>query len=87
MKITPEHKSQMQDIIVGMTTGSVKCRKDFQCYESSLEELCPVKGVGAFDTIECMSKDAQCCGFSFGVSKARYCKCPLRRYIAINFHR
>ena len=87
MEITPEHKSKMEDIIVGMATGSVKCRKDFQCYKSSLEELCPVKGVGAFDTIECMSKDAQCCGFSFGVIGSRYCKCPLRRYIAINFHR
>ena len=44
MEITPEHKSKMEDIIMEMTTGSVKCRKDFQCYRSSLRELCPVKG-------------------------------------------
>ena len=87
MEITPEHKSKMEDIIVAMATGSVKCRKDFQCYESSLEELCPVKGIGAFDTIECLSEDAQCCGFSFHAMGDRYCQCPLRKYIAVNFHR
>ncbi len=87
MEITSEHKSKMEDIIVGMATGSVKCRKDFQYYKSSLEELCPIKGVGAFDNIECTSKDALCCGFSFAAVGARYCKCPLRRYVAINFHR
>ena len=87
MEITPEHKDAMENIIVNMATGPVKCRKDFQCYKSFLENLCEVKGVGAFDTIQCMAKDAQCCGFSFGVVGDRYCKCPLRRYIAEHFRR
>ena len=86
MEITPEHKSKMEDVMVDMATGSVRCRKDFQCYRSSLEELCPVGGIGAFDSIKCMSEDAQCCGFSFHAVGERYCQCPLRRYIALNFH-
>ena len=85
MELTQEHKDKMEDVIVDMATGSVKCKKEFLCYTSSLEELCPVKAVGAFDTIQCMSKEAQRCGFSFGIIGDRYCKCPLRRYIAANF--
>ena len=87
MEITAEHQAKIEDIIADMATGSVKCVKNFQCYTSSLEKLCPVKGVGAFDTIKCISKDALCCGFSFGVIADRYCKCPLRRYIAEHFRR
>ncbi len=87
MEITLEHKSKMEDIMAAMATGSVKCRKDFHCYRSSFEDLCAVKGIDAFDTIECTSEDAQCCGFSFQAVGDRYCQCPLRRYIALNFHR
>ena len=87
MELTQEHKEKMEDIIMGMRTDSMYCSKGFRCYNSSLEDLCEVKGVGAFDTIQCMSEDAQCCGFSFGAIGERYCKCPLRRYIASNFQR
>ena len=87
MEIPVEHKDKMEDVIVGMASGSIKCKKEFQCYTSSLEELCPVETVGAFDTIQCMSEDAQCCSFSFGAIGDRYCKCPLRKYIATNFYR
>ena len=86
MEIAPEHKDAMEDIIVNMATDPVKCRKDFQCYKSSLEDLCKVKAVGAFDTIQCLAKDAQSCGFSFGAIGDRYCRCPLRRYIAEYLH-
>ena len=87
MEITQEHTQEMNNIIIAMEKDSVKCSKDYQCYTSSLENLCPVKGVGAFDTIKCISEDAQCCGLSFGAIGDRYCNCPLRRYIAANFHR
>ena len=87
MEITLEQGEQMETIIAGMRTGRVPCQKDFECYSSSLEQLCRVKGIGAFDTIECSSENARCCGFSFAALQTRYCKCPLRRYIAANFHR
>jgi hypothetical protein len=87
VEITQEHKEKMEDIIVGMRTDGRYCSKGFHCYNSSLEDLCPVKGIGVFGTIECASKDAQCCEFSSTAVGNRYCQCPLRRYIAANFHR
>ena len=87
MEIAQEHVEEIEHIMENMQEGSSKCLKNFRCYTSSLEELCPVKGIGAFDTILCMSGDARCCVFSFGVIEDRYCKCPLRRYIAEHFRR
>lgn len=87
MKIPVKHVEKMEEIIVDMKKGYTKCQKDFRCYSSSLEELCLVKGIGAFDTIECVAEDSSCCGFSFVAVDTRYCKCPLRRYIAANFRK
>ena len=87
MEITQEHKKKMEDIMVNMAIGSVKCKKEFQCYKSSLEELCPVKCVIAFETVRCMDKNAERCGFSYGFVEERYCHCPLRIYIAEHFRR
>ena len=88
MQIATEHKEKMENIIAAMRTDSIKCSKDFECYTSSFENLCKIKGVvGSFDIIECASDDAQCCGLSFTAAGELYCRCPLRRYIAANFHR
>ena len=87
MQISQEHKNQMQAIIAKMRQDGVKCLKDFQCYTSSLEKLCKVKGIGPFDSIQCVNDDAGCCGLSFTVPWEVFCKCPLRRYICANFHR
>ena len=87
MEITQEHKEKMEHIIVEMRIHSRFCLKDFHCYNSSLEDLCPVKGIGVFDTIECAAEDSSCCGFSFVAMDTRYCKCPLRKYIALHVHR
>ena len=87
MQISQEHKNEMETIIAEMRQGTVKCRKDFQCYTSSLEKLCKVKGIGAFDSIQCVSESARCCGLSFVIHGQIFCKCPLRRYICANFHR
>ena len=87
MKIPVEHVDKIEEIMVKMRNESPQCRKDFRCYTSELEELCPVKGIGVFESIECESEDAQCCGFSFLAVETCYCRCPLRRYIAEHFHR
>ena len=87
MKIPIEHVEKMEEIMVDIREHPPKCLKDFRCYKSSLEDLCKVKGIGAFDTIRCLSEDAKCCGFSFVPIGERYCKCPLRRYIALHFRR
>lgn len=87
MQIATEHTEKMENIMEDMRDGSSECLKKFLCYTSSLEELHPVKGVEAFDAIQCMSGDSRCCVFSFGVMEDRYCECPLRTYIAEHFHR
>ena len=86
MEITEEHMKKMNNIIVAMEKGTVQCSKDYQCYTSSLKNVCKIKGVvGSFDIIECGSENVLECGFSFLVDGSYYCKCPLRRYIAANF--
>ena len=87
MEIAVQNTEEMEGIIARMRSHGSKCAKSFQCYESGLEQLCTVKGIGAFDTIECAAEDSSCCGFSFAAVGSRYCGCPLRRYIAVNFHR
>ena len=87
MQLTQEHKQRMQSIIQEMQTSGIECLKDFQCYQSSLETLCKIKGIGAFDTLECYSEEARCCGLSFAIGSKHFCKCPLRKYISQNFCR
>ena len=87
MEITEARKDVILDIMAGMRAEGVQCRKNFLCYKSAFEDLCKVKGIGTFDEIECDSDDARCCGLSFEAVSHRFCKCPLRRYIAENFHR
>jgi hypothetical protein len=87
MQVTQEHRQRMESIIEEMQSSGVKCLRDFQCYQSSLEKLCKIKGVGAFDNVECYSEEARCCGLSFAVDSKRFCKCPLRKYISQNFRR
>ncbi|MCK5171778.1 MAG: hypothetical protein KAR47_00190 [Planctomycetes bacterium] len=87
MEISEKCKQEMEAISTEMQNHGVECRKDFRCYRSSLENLCKVKGIGVFDTIECADEGALCCGLSFAAVGKRYCKCPLRRYIAVHFCR
>lgn len=87
MEIATEHREQMESIIAEMQAGRVQCLKDFDCYKSDLERLCKIKGIDAFDTIECNSEGARCCGLSFSALSKRFCKCPLRRYISKSFRR
>ena len=87
MNISEEHRERIEDIISGMQRDKLHCVKDFECYTSELESLCKIKGIGSFDEIECDSMDAMCCHLSFEATGKRFCKCPLRRYISVNFHR
>jgi len=87
MEITEERKNIILDIITEMKAEHLECKKNFLCYKSSFEDLCKVRHIGAFDEIECDSDDAKCCGLSFEAMSHKYCRCPLRRYIAQNFHR
>ena len=82
MKITQEHKTEIEDIISGMA-----CSKDFKCYESGFENLCKVQIFKDGELVECLDEAAQLCKFSFNFGLGHFCKCSLRRYIAQNFNR
>ena len=87
MKITDEHKQQIEGIILEMKSQNQACLRDFECYESNLEKLCKVESEGPFDDIICDSDDTRCCGLSFTAQSKRYCRCLLRKYICEHFHR
>jgi hypothetical protein len=81
------HDMAMRGIIEEMQAGPKKCSKHYQCFESELETLCKVRHIGTFDEIECAAEDNRCCGLSEAHMGLRFCICPLRRYIARNFHK
>ena len=87
MEISKEHRQEMEQIIDAMKSNGPNCRKDYECYKSSLEKLCNIKYIeNSF--IECFdSKEVCACGLSLAFGDSHFCKCPLRRYIAKNFHR
>jgi len=82
MKITQEHKTEIEDIISGMA-----CPKDFKCYKSGFEDLSKAKVFQDGELIECLDDSSSLCKFSFGFGSGYYCKCPLRKYIAKYFYK
>ena len=81
MEIVQENKTQIEEIISGM-----ECPKDFVCYESGFEDLCKTQIFRDGELIECLEESSQSCKFSFNFGLGYFCRCPLRRYIAKNFH-
>jgi hypothetical protein len=82
MVITQENKKQIEEIIKEMN-----CPKDFQCYKSNFENLIDVGIVSDAKMIECIEECAKTCEFGHSFGLGFICKCPLRNYIARNFHR
>jgi hypothetical protein len=87
MEITQEHRQNIEHIIEQMQNQGIECLKNFECYTSSLDKLCKIKGIGAFGMLECYSADAEKCGLSFVALSKHFCRCPLRKYIAASFHK
>ena len=61
MELTQEHRQQIDTIVAEMQRTKPTCQKDYQCYRSDLEDLCDIKGIGAFDEIKCDSEANRCC--------------------------
>jgi hypothetical protein len=76
----PALKKEIEEI-----TGTLKCPKDFKCYQSGVKDLCKARRVeGAVAFLVCLDEDPQECIFSSHISMGDFylCSCPLRRYIA-----
>jgi len=72
-----DDKKKIEEII-----KQIKCSKNFQCYTSGFENLAKVRKIGTYDLLECLSKKAGNCEFSFPFGSGYFCKCPVRAYIA-----
>ncbi len=82
MVIAQEHKLCIENIMQGMD-----CPRDFDCHQSGFENLAEVGIVGDFKMIECLGERGHTCEFGFSFGLGVICKCPLRIFIAKNYHR
>lgn len=82
MQLDGEQKRQIEEIIRVM-----ECARNYVCYKSGFENLSRIKIIRDVELVECLEENPQTCklGFSFGYGT--FCKCPLRYYIAKNFHK
>jgi len=76
-----QHKSQIREIIT-----NIECPNDFKCCKADLENLCKADAVAGVKPIECSDPAVQQCEFATYFGSGVLCKCPLRSYIAKNFH-
>jgi hypothetical protein len=83
MNITQKQTEDIEEII-----RSVDCPRNFECYKSGFRNLSKVKIFANGKLIECLEEDVRMCRlkFPFG-AETIFCLCPLRSYIARNFHK
>jgi hypothetical protein len=83
MELTPEQEREVKAIMAEMD-----CPRSFRCYESKFEDLVPVEVFAGDNVVECRKAERSYCpmSFMFGARTA-FCKCPLRRYVALHLGR
>lgn len=83
MELTSEQESKVREIMAGMD-----CPKSFRCYESGFEDLTPVQVISRNGLVECHGAGKSLCTkcVRFG-SDCAFCKCPLRKYVAVTLGR
>jgi len=67
--------------------GQMECPKGFKCVESGFDRLCKAKDFGNEQYLVCLKKTYPLCQFvlvdDYG-HETRFCRCPLRVYLAQN---
>jgi len=83
MEIAHVHKEEIEQIV-----AAVDCPKNLECYRSAFERLSKVEIMADGKVIQCLEENSRACqlGFLYG-AKTVFCLCPLRSYIARNFHK
>ena len=80
IKITEEDSERIQKII-----GGLQCPKNLKCAESGFEHLCRTRDFGDEKALQCLEETNPPCLFA-GIYdngfQIRFCRCPLRVYIA-----
>lgn len=82
MEITQEHRSRIEEIM-----SEVQCPKNFACYRSGFTDVGEIKGIGTAGFLKCLEPNSQDCQFSLSFTTPCSCLCPVRIYIATEFHK
>ena len=72
---------------IGKILGHMECAKGFMCAESGFERLCKARDFGNESYLECLEKTYPPCPFALVYHydhETRFCRCPLRVYLAQN---
>lgn len=80
-KTAQQHKNQIREIITNL-----ECPKDFKCCKAGVDNLCKANTAAGVGLVECSDPAAQECESAICFARVVLCKCPLRNYIANNFH-
>ena len=70
-------RKQLDKIIDG-----IKCPYDFKCCKSDFKDLCKAQDIGMESFLKCLDRTSEECVFSMSLADSKFCKCPLRLYIA-----
>jgi hypothetical protein len=83
MDLTSEQEAEIARI-----KGQMRCPKSFACEASAFERLCRARPYGV-DDIVCREEEySSSCPFRFHFgSSGVFCRCPLRKYIALRLGR
>jgi hypothetical protein len=71
---------------IGEIIGEMDCPKHFKCAESGFENLCKASDFGDEHHLECLQEPYPRCEFALHTDSSgkgiRFCRCPLRVYLA-----
>lgn len=80
MKMKEQDREKIQEII-----GRMQCPKGFKCAEGGFENLCKANDFGDQEALQCLEETSPPCPFAgvynYGF-QMRFCRCPLRVYLA-----
>ena len=62
--------------------NTLKCPYDFMCSKSRFKDLCDAQDIGMESFIVCLDKTKEGCVFSISLAGLKFCRCPLRVYLA-----
>jgi len=81
VEIAQKHKSKIEQIISDM-----ECTKDFVCHKSGFKKIGKAILIADGERVKCLEENSRLCNFAFLFGHLTICECPLRNYIAKNFH-
>jgi hypothetical protein len=82
IKLTAEEIDTIAKII-----SEQECPFDFICYKSRFEDLCAAILDSGGRVVECVDENAKTCRHSSPFGSTFICACPMRCYIATQFHK